>query len=163
QCTMPSPLSAAAVSPNGKVLVVARDDGALVWLDAHSGTEIHRRASPATGAIVSVQFSPTESRIAVGGVDGKVRLLAAGTGEELLVREGLSGRGAVLAFFRDGRQRAASAAGFMRGGGVGVWDGRRATEPPPLPAPDAAWHRARLAIASGRSGSEFGPPAQDPF
>ena len=147
----PAAVSAAAPSSDGRRLVVGLDNGVLIWLDGQSGAEVRRRAVLSGGA-VAVQFSPSEPRIAVGGADGSVRVLDSDSGEELLVLNGpTEGPAAGLAFFPDGRRLVAANGGPLSAGAIVVWDGRPATEDwPPLPTIDAAWHKARLAMAGGR-------------
>jgi WD40 repeat protein/tetratricopeptide (TPR) repeat protein len=145
--TTPAALLAGALAPDGKALLVGDADGALVWHDARTGAETHRQAALARAAIVALQFSPTEPRIAVGGADGVVRLLDAGSGEELLVLEGASESVSGLAFFPDGRRLAAAAA-VLSGGAVIVWEASPAGAWAPPRGPDAAWRRSRLASAS---------------
>jgi WD40 repeat protein/tRNA A-37 threonylcarbamoyl transferase component Bud32 len=163
QTTITSPLLSGAVAPDGRTLVVGLEDGTLVWLDAKTGAEL-RRLTSASGAVVSLRFSPTQRRLAAGGADGTVRLLEADSGEELLVLEGPAPAPVEgLAFFPDGQRLAASAADMLRGGTMVVWDGRSGGDPPPLLAPDAAWHKARLAEATGRREGSFGPATKDTF
>ncbi len=153
---------AADLSPDGHTLVVGRDDGTVLWLDARTGTETRRRSS-ATGAMISLRFSPDQRRIAVGGADGAVRLLDADSGEELLVLESEAAPATSVAFFSDGQRLAAACTTAMRGGTVVVWDGRPAGDPPPLPAPDAAWHKAHLAVAADSGQVRYGPRTKDAF
>ncbi len=162
EITLPSPLVAADLSPDGQTLVVSHEDGSLQWLDSHTGLEIRNRTS-ASGTAASVAFSPTERRIAVGRADSAVRLLDADTGEELLVLDGLPGKATSLAFSPDGRRVSAAAGDPLRGGKLVIWDGRNGGDPPPLASPDAAWHKGRLTAAADRDEIRFGRKVTDSF
>jgi WD40 repeat protein/tetratricopeptide (TPR) repeat protein len=153
---------AADLSPDGRTIVVGHDVGELVWLDARTGKEV-RRLSPATNAAVSLRFSPDGRRLAVAGGDGAARLLDATSGEELLVLEGPVAAAADLAFFAGGRRLAVCITARVTGTTLVVWDGRPASDPPNLPSPDATWHKARLAVATGQADGPFGPAVKDRF
>jgi WD40 repeat protein len=162
QTAVAAPPSAADVSPDGRTIVVGHQNGELVWLEARTGKEV-RRQSSTTGAVTSLRFSPDEPRFAVGRVDGVVRLLDTAAGEELLVLDGSAAPPSDLVFFPGSRQLAVFATEMFTGGAVTIWDGRKTLEQPPLPAPDTAWHKARLAVASGQAVYRLGPIVKDPF
>jgi tetratricopeptide (TPR) repeat protein len=65
-------------------------------------------------------------------------------------------------FFPDGRRLAAAAARMGSRGTLVVWDARPAGDPP-LPAPDVAWHKARLAVVTGQDEVNFGRRVKDVF
>jgi eukaryotic-like serine/threonine-protein kinase len=159
---LPAPPGAAALSPDGRTLVVGRDEGALQWLDADTGRGL-RGTTSAAGATRSIAFSPTERRIAVGRADGVVRLLDADSGEELLALDGLPGSAAGLAFSADGRRLFAAVQGGFRDSKLVAWDGRAPGVPAPLSAPDTAWHKDRVAAASDRDEIRFGHRITDAF
>jgi eukaryotic-like serine/threonine-protein kinase len=148
ETTTAGAISAADISPDGTSLVACAG-GAFLWFDTHSGKEVRRQSFAATGPVTALRFSPTERRIAASAGDGTVRLLDAESGEELLVLESPGAAPVMsLAFFPDGKQLAAYAQKQYQGGIIVIWDSRPAAGPAPLPAPDAAWHRAQLDIAS---------------
>ncbi len=163
QTTTTSVPLAGDVSGDGRTIVVGHQGGELVWLHARTGKETRRQSSATGGAVVCLHFSPDEPRIAVGSGDGALRLLDAASGEEVLVLEGSAGPALDLVFFPGGRRLAACVRGALMSGKVVVWDGRPASDPPPLPSPDAAWHKARLAVASGQGEMHFGPVIKDRF
>jgi eukaryotic-like serine/threonine-protein kinase len=158
---LPAGCAAADISREGSILVIAGDDGSLVWLDAREGKEVRRRP-PATGAIASLRISSTGKRIATGGRDGMIRLLDVDSGEELLVLDGTGSVVEDVAFSPDDRQLAAVTASVLTGGSIIVWDRRQAEDWPPLPVPDVAWHKSRLGAAAG-AGVLINPPARDTF
>jgi serine/threonine protein kinase/WD40 repeat protein len=162
QSTTASVPSAGDVSSDGRTIVVGHQGGELVWLDARTGKEI-RRQSSATGAVVSVRFSPDEPRVAVARSNGAVRLLDAISGEELLDLESSTRPVADLAFFPGSRRLAACIPGVLSPGILVAWDGRPEGDPSTLPTPDAAWHKDQLAIASGQKERRFGRPVKDVF
>jgi tetratricopeptide (TPR) repeat protein len=158
----PAAPGAAALSPDGKTLVVGHDDSTLQWRDAANGREI-RSTTSAAGAVVSLAFSPTERRIAVGRADSTVRLLDADSGEELLTFDELPGPAVSLAFTPDGRRLCAAIRGMFNDSKLVVWDGRPAGEAPPLSSPDLAWHKERIAAATDRDEIRFGHRITDAF
>ena len=69
-----------AYSPDGARIVVARHDGSIELFDAET-LETQWVTPLSGGETFIVQFSPGGDRIAAGGRDGRLRLLASLNGE----------------------------------------------------------------------------------
>ena len=76
-----------AVSPDGRRVASASDDGTARVVDAETGAVLAELRGH-VGKVYAVAFSPDGTRLATGGDDATVRLHDAATGEELLVLRG---------------------------------------------------------------------------
>ena len=101
-------------SPDGRRLLSAGEDGALLLLDAKT-LEVVGRGRGHSGAVLAAAYSPDGTRIATGGFDNTVRLWDAASVEELMRLPGHAGAVTGLAFSADGRRLATVASdGSMR-------------------------------------------------
>jgi WD40 repeat protein/serine/threonine protein kinase len=108
-----------AFSPDGQRLAtVARDDPMLVIWDSATGKKQLSLGKGSKGSPTSVAFSPDGKCLAIGGVDGKAKLLDCTTGEELPSFAGQSDASCPLAFSPDGQRVA-----FQDGDtSIKIWD-----------------------------------------
>jgi DNA-binding SARP family transcriptional activator/WD40 repeat protein len=74
---------AIALSPNRQTLVVGTFGGAVVLLDMATGRVLARRTLRLSAQILSADFAPDGSVVALGGNDGQVHLLTADTLQEI--------------------------------------------------------------------------------
>jgi WD40 repeat protein len=101
-------------SPDGRRLVSAGEDGAVVVLEADTLREIGRGLGH-SGAVLAAAFSPDGMRVATGGFDNTVRLWASVSMEEMMRLPGHIGAVSGLAFSADGLRLATVASdGTMR-------------------------------------------------
>lgn len=101
-------------SPDGRRLVSAGEDGAVVVLDVATLREIGRGLGH-SGAVLAAAFSPDGMRLATGGFDNTVRMWDVESMEEVMRLPGHIGAVTGLAFSTDGRRLATVASdGTMR-------------------------------------------------
>src|SRR5258708_15656827 len=74
--------SCAALSPDGKTIAVAVNDGIVELIDVGSRREV-RRIQSNEDRIQSIAFSPNGERLAIGCWDGVIKLLGVSKGEDL--------------------------------------------------------------------------------
>jgi WD40 repeat protein/HEAT repeat protein len=152
-------------SPDGKLLATVRGWNELVVRDAVSGAErfAQRIDAPALGAVA---FAPDSKRVAVGGMDGIVRVWEIATKTEVQVIRGQQGWVLGLAFSPDGSRLVTSIGdpmfevfGSLAGrsampSAIRVWDVARGQDYRLLPGADKAFavhpSRPEIAIASGK-------------
>jgi WD40 repeat protein/serine/threonine protein kinase len=98
----PQPAGEKHFSPDSKVLAIALGDQVVVW-DIPEGQEravvdLHNQRATA------LRLSPNGERLAVGGIDGRVRCWATRTGKQLLTLTGHQSVCTDVAFSPDGRR-----------------------------------------------------------
>ncbi|WP_329537955.1 hypothetical protein OG568_57700 (plasmid) [Streptomyces sp. NBC_01450] len=129
-----------ALSPNGRILAVASQDGTLRLWDTATGRLRRSLATPSGTAagVTSLAFSPDGRTLATGGDDRTIRLWDTGTGRPRATLPPLSGIVTSVAFNTDGRILAAGG----QDGTLRLWD--------------TATGRLRRALATGSdaAGSE---------
>jgi WD40 repeat protein len=89
----------ATFSPDGRLLVTASPDGAVVW-SVSDGHTVHRLGVP--GGVTRVGFSPDGRLVAAGGYDGVARLWFAESGRPYRVLRGHRSPLTDLSFSPDG-------------------------------------------------------------
>ena len=106
-----------ALSPDGRLVALACDDGGARIVEVASGRILRERFDHA-GAVLSTAWSPDGGRIAFGGWDDRVAIYGALRSAPLAWIPGHGEPVNALAFARDGRSLALG--GFM--GTVSIWD-----------------------------------------
>ncbi|MDB5314081.1 MAG: High-affnity carbon uptake protein Hat/HatR [Gemmataceae bacterium] len=97
----PDPILAAALSPDGRRLVVATGSTVTVWDLPAARTSVTLTGH--TGTVAAVAFSPDGTRLATAGHDGAVKLWAAADGREQATFGGHTRWAVAVAFSPDGR------------------------------------------------------------
>jgi WD40 repeat protein len=142
-----SDVTGVALSPDGRLLALARQDKPICVLDAQKGGEVAQTnlSSRRTAAFV---FTPDSRQLAIMNADevSAVRIVSASTGKELFALRGSGGEGAgfALAISRDGRT--VYAAG-QEGDAIVRWEmlsgqkrGRFSLPKAVLPSPNNRYH-----------------------
>ncbi len=110
-------VNALSLSPDGRWLAIACDDGKVKLWRVESGDELRVLAGH-TGAVYALTFSPDSRRLATGSLDETIRLWEIRSGQEIQTFRGHSEWVNALAFSPDGT-RIVSAG---RDGTVRIWD-----------------------------------------
>ncbi len=95
------PVTSAAFSPDGALIVTAGDDGtAKVW-DVATGTELHTLAGHTAG-VTSAAFSPDGALVVTASDDNTAKVWDVATGDEVYTLAGHTGPVTSAAFSPDG-------------------------------------------------------------
>lgn len=86
-CDTDSFIDNVAISPNGKVIAVSRDDGRIEIYSSRSG-ELCLKIEGLKSSITSLCFSPGGDQLASGSKDKTIKLWNVSSGDELLSLEG---------------------------------------------------------------------------
>jgi WD40 repeat protein len=123
-------LEAVAISPDGRTLASATDDGSIWLWDIATRRRLGRPLRSRAGVAMDVAFSPDGTRLASGGDDARVRLWDVATrrpiGHPLQHRDAVTVNG--VAFSPDGKTLASGGGGPERStqagqhGTVQLWD-----------------------------------------
>jgi WD40 repeat protein/serine/threonine protein kinase len=119
---VPAGLHRLTFSPDGRRLVLAGTDGALLVWDSNTCQELLRRSHD--GGVAAVAFSPDGKRLATAGWGGTVKLWGAADGTELHTLRGHAGKVYAVAFSPDGRLLATGGEDNT----VKLWDAERGRE-----------------------------------
>jgi WD40 repeat protein len=138
-------LTAAAFSPDGRILAIAAADGtALLW-DIAPG-RMAAVLSGHTAAVTSIVFSPDGRSIATGSRDGTTRLWDVTKGQTIVSLTGHVGWVTAVAFSRDGKTLATTS-----------WDRTARLTPTPDTWPTELCRRAGRNLTSSEWTFYLGP------
>ena len=115
-------IRAVAFRPDGRLIAVAGDSGAITIFNAKSGLAVHTLFGH-VGAVNSLTFSPDGTRLASGGHDKTIRLWDVSDGEEVLVLRGHSDEIVSLSFDTRGNWLTSASRREIR-----VWDAAQGSE-----------------------------------
>lgn len=116
QILIPYPSNAAAFSPDGHHIAIARDTAVELWTP--TGTEPEKTMDGHTGAVLGVAFSSDGSRLVSASLDGTARIWHTDADNSVTTLEGH--HGAVMAAAFDDQADRVVTGGID--GAVGVWD-----------------------------------------
>jgi WD40 repeat protein/serine/threonine protein kinase len=123
-----APLTAVAISPNGRTLASAGEDRVVRVWDMANGRVLHSFAVH-TGAVWGLAFSPDRKLLATGARDGTIALWNVRSGAEVRALHGFSRSPSRIRFSPDGTSLAAG----DESGTVKRWDVARGNEASSLP------------------------------
>jgi WD40 repeat protein len=94
-----------ALSPDGRLLAIGRQDGSVILSDVTSGKKV-RQLTGHGGLVNGIAFSRDGTRLATGSFDKLAKVWDVGTGQEIATLCGNAGNVFGVAFSPDGKQLA---------------------------------------------------------